>query len=596
MSDVGKIPQRQGIRMNGTTLFKGFVTLSNDCEELHTLIENSGLSYIGIGNTYTFAADREYKNGSNFMTPIGFSVSVSTVDGSADLSTIPVWLRPFAMATPSDYPMVSMTGKPSDIICSIQEFLIRHFSADEIREISEYINREIFHDAIDSDMLSLMLESDILNGKIEPPKPAPRLYKEDDYIGLNGTQRKVKMTEEFLRFGSVKLINDRVHVLSEIKPHTYTASQLELNQRMHDWNRGITHGEFSEIQWKAAGMMRNTPEPPSNLLMCQNGIYDYNTDTILSFNDELAFTNPPINAEYDENAYSEIVDKTLNKISCNDRDIRYLLEEIIGACLCRDNRLIGKLFILYGDGSNGKSVYINMLQKLLGYDNYSTVKMQEFEKDKFTKIDLYGKLANFGDDISAEYMSETSTWKNVVTGDAPIRGEEKGIQSFMFHPYATPIFSCNEIPKVGDLTNGWFRRVVYVPFNAVFSPQDKDFDPLINEKLCTQESLNYLFKLGISGLKRMITNHTTTTGEQVTTLKASIRIESDSLLGFVTEYGINNIPDNVTQDIYDEYLLYCSNNGHKYPITKSKMSRRFNKEYGITVKVCSGNLQIYKRP
>lgn len=582
--------------MNDTTLFKGFVTLTSDSEELRILIENSGLSYIGIENTYTFASDRKYKTGSDFMTPIGITVNISTVDGNAKLSVIPVWLRPFAIAEPTEYPLYTRNTKPSEMICNIQEILIQHFSADEIREISAFINTEIFGNAIDPDMLSLMLESDILNGKTEPSKPAPRPYEKGDYMDMKKPERMIKMTEDFVKFSKAKVINQRLHVLSEIKPHTYTASQLELNRRMHDWNRAITHVEFNELIWKAVGITRASEEPPSNLLMCMNGIYDYRTDTLLSFNDELAFTNPPINAEYDENAYSEIVDKTLNKISCNDPDLRYLLEEIIGACLCRDNRLIGKLFILYGDGSNGKSVYINMLQKLLGYDNYSTVKMQEFEKDKFTKIDLYGKLANFGDDISAEYMSETSTWKNVVTGDAPIRGEEKGVQSFMFHPYATPIFSCNEIPKVGDLTNGWFRRVVYVPFNAVFSPQDKDFDPLINEKLCTQKSLNYLFKLGISGLKRMIENHTTTTGEKVTSLKASIRIESDSLLGFVTEYGVDKIPENMTQDIYNEYLLFCSNNGHKYPMTKTKMSRRLNKEYGITVKVCSGNIKVYKRP
>ena len=56
-------------------------------------------------------------------------------------------------------------------------------------------------------------------------------------------------------------------------------------------------------------------------------------------------------------AYSEIVDKTLNKLACGDKQIRALLEELIGFTFYRRNEL-RKAFILVGDKSNGKSTYL----------------------------------------------------------------------------------------------------------------------------------------------------------------------------------------------------------------------------------------------
>lgn len=84
----------------------------------------------------------------------------------------------------------------------------------------------------------------------------------------------------------------------------------------------------------------------------------------MEFTPEHIITNK-IRWDYNPEAYSELADKTLDKIACGDPAIRALLEEAIGYCFYRRNEL-GKAFILTGDKSNGKSTFLSMVQTLLG--------------------------------------------------------------------------------------------------------------------------------------------------------------------------------------------------------------------------------------
>ena len=59
------------------------------------------------------------------------------------------------------------------------------------------------------------------------------------------------------------------------------------------------------------------------------------------------------------------MDKTLNKISCDDKQLRMLIEEMVGYCLFRRNEL-GKCFILTGSGANGKSTLLDVIKRLIG--------------------------------------------------------------------------------------------------------------------------------------------------------------------------------------------------------------------------------------
>lgn len=79
-----------------------------------------------------------------------------------------------------------------------------------------------------------------------------------------------------------------------------------------------------------------------------------NTDTLEQFSPQHVITNK-IPWNYNPDAKSDLVDSMLDRLSCNDKDIRYSLEEVAGACLYRSAAIGGGMAaILVGDKHNGK--------------------------------------------------------------------------------------------------------------------------------------------------------------------------------------------------------------------------------------------------
>lgn len=111
-------------------------------------------------------------------------------------------------------------------------------------------------------------------------------------------------------------------------------------------------------------IQENTRSEDANLIAFENGLLDIVDDSFIPFTPEHIITNK-VRWRYNPEAYSEIADEVLNRIACDDTQIRALLEEAIGYCFYRRNEL-GKCFILIGDKSNGKSTFLSMVQTLLG--------------------------------------------------------------------------------------------------------------------------------------------------------------------------------------------------------------------------------------
>ena len=67
--------------------------------------------------------------------------------------------------------------------------------------------------------------------------------------------------------------------------------------------------------------------------------------------------------------------------------------------------------------------------------------------------------------------------------------ERKGQDPFEFNNYSKFLFSANVIPRMKDKTGAVQRRLVIVPFDAKFTPNDADFRPFIKDELCEQSSM-----------------------------------------------------------------------------------------------------------
>ena len=320
----------------------------------------------------------------------------------------------------------------------------------------------------------------------------------------------------------------------------------------------------------------------------RNGVLDIVTGQMQSFSPDLVITNQ-IPWDYNPEAYSELADDTLNKLACGDKPIRALLEECIGYCFYRRNEL-GKAFILTGDKSNGKSTFLDCVKAILGDGNISALDLKELG-DRFSTSMMFGKLANIGDDIGDDFLqgSQVATFKKVVTGNR-IKAERKGQDPFEFNPYVKLLFSANDIPRMKDKTGAVLRRLVIIPFNARFTKYlpsgdiDPDYNPYIKYQLVEQSSVEYLIRVGVEGLKRIIENNEFTKSEKVAEQIDEYENENNPIKAFIDECGVEMIEDEPTGDVYSRYQVFCADGGMQ-PMSKGVFSKQINKRLGFETSV-----------
>ena len=311
----------------------------------------------------------------------------------------------------------------------------------------------------------------------------------------------------------------------------------------------------------------------------KNGIYDIYEETLLPFSTEL-YVTIQIPWNYNNKAYHKLTDTVLDNISCQDTEVRALLEECIGYCFYKTNEL-GSSFFLIGNRSNGKSTFLKMVKNVLGRKNYSALDLSELS-ERFNTATMYNKLANIGDDIGDEYLygSKVAIFKKLVTGDT-VKAEEKNQPVFMFDPFAKMFFAANEMPKIKDKTGAVLRRMVIVPFNAEFNRDDPNFKHNIIKDLITAEAAEYLINIGIKGLNRILDRQNFTQPDKVKKQLEEYERSNDTVLQFVEEVGLEEIIGNSVDDVYARYQVYCAKNGYQYTGVKNTFSASLKKKYNI---------------
>ena len=310
------------------------------------------------------------------------------------------------------------------------------------------------------------------------------------------------------------------------------------------------------------------------LVAFDNGVLDVRTMELRDYSRDDLIPNI-IPHRWNPSAQSPVLDHMLGRLACGDLETELNLTEFIGMCMMRDVKMLPYFPVLIGEGSNGKSTYINLLEDVIGRENISGLQPKEIAAH-FMGMHIVGKTANLGDDIAGGFLDEKdcSVIKSVATGDL-LFTDVKGTKGFHFRPYCTMVFSCNQFPRLGDTSPGFMRRLFPIEFNARFSPQDADFDPLIGEKMKEEEVLERACVLGIEGLKRALAQNRPTPNAMSTAMKSEIASEGNSALQWFNDESITaeQILGRTKEEVYSEYLDWCERNGYrKYAMGSGTLS------------------------
>lgn len=141
-----------------------------------------------------------------------------------------------------------------------------------------------------------------------------------------------------------------------------------------------------------------------------------------------------------------------------------------------------KYVLLIGEGRNGKSLLLKMLQAIFGWDNCSNVTRQQISEQSPVVCELNGKLLNIVFDGRSEYVKDSGLEKSLIAGEViPIRR--------LYESTPTPVQTnalfiegLNREPKSSDKSLALQKRLVRFRFPNVY-PLDHGFEKkLLSEK------------------------------------------------------------------------------------------------------------------
>ena len=456
-----------------------------------------------------------------------------------DYQEIPKWL--FPVKTKADFlTMDAGDGRNQALFNYILTLQSSGFTVEECRECITLLNRYVLKEPLSDSELEVILRDDA--------------FKKPIFFDGN-TLLHEKFAEYLKNAKHIVKINNQLHIFKDgIYVPGYRAIEGEMIQLIPH----LRDAQRKEVLKYLELIAEPAKAADANFIAFKNGVYDVAHETMVPPSPDLILTNR-IEHNFNPAAYSELMDSTLNKLSCQDKDIRALLEECVGYCFYRRNEL-GKAFILTGDKSNGKSTFLDVVAAILGEDNISTLDIKELG-DRFSTSMMFGKLANIADDIGDDFLQGTqvSVFKKVVTGNR-IKAERKGQDPFEFSPYVKILASANEIPRMKDKTGAVLRRLVIIPFNATFSKDDPDYRPFIKYDLMQPEALEYMIALGMEGLKRVISNRAFTVPTLVQEQLDEYEESNNPIIAFLKDVELSELENEPTSDVYRRYNLFCTEN------------------------------------
>lgn len=480
------------------------------------------------------------------------------IEDDEEYEPLPKWLFPVTSKI-KFWDMTAGDGRNQALFNYILTLQANDFSIEESREILRIINKYVLSDPLDEQELDTLSRDEAFK--------KPIFFRKNTFLFD-------KFAHYLITNNHIIKLNGQLHIY---KDGIYIDGAHEIEAQMIKHISNLNRSKRTEVLTYMELLTRDSIQSDyAKYIAFKNGLYDVETDELIDFTPDVIITNK-INFDYDPTVYSELVDRTLDKLACGDEQVRMLLEECIGYCFYRRNEL-RKSFILTGEKENGKSTFLAMIEALLGRENTASLDLKELG-DRFKTAELVNKLADIGDDIGDEFIPNPAVFKKLSSGN-PISVERKGKDPFDFSSYAKLLFSANNIPRIKDKSGAVISRLVIIPFDARFSPDDPDYDPYIKYKLIQEEPMQYLINLGIEGLKRVLKNRKFTTSKKVeSALEEYEENNNPILLFFKEDVKIENEP---TNSVYQKYTEFCLANSFS-PLSNIEFSKQVKKHLNFDI-------------
>lgn len=324
----------------------------------------------------------------------------------------------------------------------------------------------------------------------------------------------------------------------------------------------------------------------SVLINLQNGTFEITSKKrgLRDF-EQKDFITHQLPFEYIPEATAPKFQKYLDEV-IPDPDKQKVLAEYCGYIFIKPSVLkLEKMLILYGTGANGKSVFFEIINSLLGIENVSNYTLQSLTNDNgYFRAKIANKLVNYASEINGKM--EADIFKQMVSGE-PIEARLPYGEPFLLTEYAKLIFNCNELPKDVEHTEAFFRRFLILGFDVTI-PEEKQ-DKELAKKIINNE-LSGVFNWILAGLDRLLKQKNFSKCKAIETARNTYEKQSDSVKMFIEESNYETSTEYTSiKFLYEHYRSFCIEDGYK-PVSKSNFMKRLSHFKIIVKRISEGNV------
>lgn len=276
---------------------------------------------------------------------------------------------------------------------------------------------------------------------------------------------------------------------------------------------------------------------------------------------------------YDPGAVCPQFERVLQNLFKNDepadREAKIkALAQFYGATLFGLAPDFARCLVLSGGGSNGKSTFQEIMQKGLFQQSSVSVSPARWDEEYYIAT-MLGMRLNTVSEIPSAEVFVSDAFKAFITGDQ-VTGRHPSGRPFDFNPVAGHVFSANELPATGDVSEGFWRRFLVVEFTAKFTGGSRAnlVAPILEKEL--PGVFNWALRGAIDALRQgeytLPLSHTNAMNEW--------KKDADALLSFLVCAG-DRSGDIWTPfaDVYKDYLEWTAVTRHG-TMSANKFARR----------------------
>ena len=264
----------------------------------------------------------------------------------------------------------------------------------------------------------------------------------------------------------------------------YAVDELTIRKMIRRYRRDIKSHDLDDVVKQLKELVSHKERTKNrDLIAVNNGIFDFRTKTLMPFSPEYVFlsksavnynpaaSNPVIHNDEDGTDWN--VEDWVRELS-DDPEIVNLIWETMSAIVRPHVHWDKSVWFYSTTGNNGKGTLCELMRQLCGPNSYASISLADFGKD-FLLEPLVRVSAIITDENDVgTFIDKAANLKAVTTGDA-IQINRKYKQAITYRFMGMMVQCLNEMPRVKDRSDSFYRRQIFIPFEKCFTGQERKY-------------------------------------------------------------------------------------------------------------------------